>query len=643
MKIIILLLLFFLPNKTNAQLFKKLGEKIKGDAEWRIRSKADQQVSNGIDSIMALPKKVITKKKSTQKTESAENKNTAVTNKNLNASGNPNAEVNDTNDMTPKDGLITLELSAPTVFAGGRITIAGESVKYKNYTRVEVSVKGPETNDTGAINLTDSGKFNFMWTATDKTGEFTVTVHSSDKKTQQSAKFTVYKLPELQNLCTENIIVTNKIYDKLREKAEQVNGFIGAKDKAELDEKMDKVKEKVNGLLKLFKGLNTAGKEVAQLAKSGKNLSPNLSGNLSALNDKMTEQRKKMEQIDEFTNHKPADNTICEYLVLLNEACAAFSVYTNIECFAVKGIIRDIMLDKEVPAAVGTVNTKAKGLSSPNDFLLKEPAKIFSTAAIDAESLANKLGTAGFAGDIVQFATDFLMKKYCGVFKGNVKHNYTIEFRNKSGQNWWTYGVEMKAVLFLRYPKDKDKGDIIKMKGNLEGNATKFRFFKDIEKEDDFQNVIKDKMKVIPIKTYMPYSVSVATSEADILGFGAIARGMATPAYFNIPVDAEYDVNSDKIKLFINNPIIDFSPAVSNQFIFILVGVDMLPYIKRMTFPIHKVFLTLGSVLSDNNKFEIKKDNKGNLGFNGKVNKHIGNKTTIRETDLNFSITAKKE
>jgi hypothetical protein len=450
-------------------------------------------------------------------------------------------------------------------------------------------------------------------------------------------------LPGLENWCDENINLINRAFDKLKESEEQVKGSLGSKDKAELDKKMDEVKEKVELLLKLLKDLNIAGKEISRLAKSGKNLSPNLADNLSALNDKLTEQRKKMEQAEEYRNHTPADNTVCEYLVMMNEACAAFSVYSNIECFAFKGIIKNIILDKGVPLAAGTINARAKGLSSPNDFLLKEPAKILATAGLDAESLTSKLGTAGFCGDIVQFATDLLMNKYCGVFKGKLKHDYTIEFRNKSGQNWWTYGVEMKAVLALRYPKDKGGGNIIRMKGNLEGNATKFSFFEDLEKNDEFQEGSKGKIEVVPIKAYIPFSVSVATSEIDVMGFGAIARGLATPAYFNIPVDAEYNVNENKIKLFLNAPIIDFSPAIRNQLVFLLIGGDLLPYVKRMSFPINKVFRTLGSVVRDNHEFPVVKDAKGILSFDGKANKHIGDRSSVIETDLNFTISAKKD
>lgn len=638
MKFLFLLLLFSFGYHSNAQLLKKIGDKVKRDAEWRVRYKADRQVDKALDSIIAAPKKIIDKKKNKN-----DNKTVPISdgNNKENVAGNLNSTASGENDMTPKDGFITLQLSATTVFSGGTLLISGESVKYKSLNQVEVTISGPATKDVKPVTLTTDGKYTTGWYAYDKAGEYIVTAKSSDKKSFQSAKFTVYKLPGLENWCDENIAITKKAYDKLKDEVDRANGSIGSKDKAELQKKIDEVKENVDAAIKLFQDLNTAGKDIAKLAKSGKNLSPNLAGNLSELNNTLEEQRKKMKQIDEFNNHEPPDNTICEYLVMINEACAAFSVYTNIECLAIKGIIKNITLDKGVPTLVGTmVNNR---LPPETEFTGKECSKIFATSLFDAESLSTKLGKAGFAGDLVQFATDVLMRKYCSVFKGSFSHNYTIEFRNSKGQNWWTYGVEMKAVLFLRYPKGKIDGNIIKMKGNLEGNATKFSFFEDVEKEDGFQEGTKGKIEVVPIKTFMPLAVSVATSERDVLGFGAIARGMATPASFNILIDAEYDVDADKIKIFVNQALLDFTIYVSNKFVFLLVGADLLPYIKQMNFPIHQALVTISSVLRSHNEFSVDKDSKGNLSFTGKGNKHLGDKSSKIEHDLNFTISAKKD
>jgi hypothetical protein len=348
-----------------------------------------------------------------------------------------------------------------------------------------------------------------------------------------------------------------------------------------------------------------------------------------------------MKSIERLADHKPQDNTVCEHLVMVSEACAAFSTFTNLWATSVKGIIKNIVLDKGVPKVVEVIN---KGRApSGVEWSAKQSSKIFATSLVDAESLTSKLGKAGFGGDVVQYTSDFLLKKYCGVYKGALKHDYTVVFRNGSGEIWWKYGVEVQATFMLRYPKDKNSGSIIKMKGNIEGNGTKFTFFQNIAVEDEFKKGTKEQIEVVPLKTITPIAVPVATSQNDALGFGAVARGAFTPAYFNIPVDAEYNTDDDKIKLFLNNPIIDFSPAVTNQFIFLLVGGDLLPYFKRMNFPIHKVFRTLGSVVWKNNEFDVDKDSKGNPSFSGKANKHLGDKSAKMEHDLNFSVSAKKE
>jgi hypothetical protein len=460
---------------------------------------------------------------------------------------------------------------------------------------------------------------------------------------QQAATLTVYPLLNIGNWCDDNIAELNKALDKLKSSADKVEYGISPKDKAELEKKMAVVKEKIDEVLKLYKDLNTAGKETAQLARSGKKLPRNLSGNLTELNNNLIDQSKQIKELEKIADHEPLDNTICEYIVILNEACAAFQTFTNFWSRSISTIVMNIATDKAVPQTVGEVNEAAGGIEAPYDFPLKELTKVYASSKVDAESLTSKLGKAGIAADLAQFALDILLKIYCGVFKGNLQHNYTIEFRNSKGENWWTYGVEAKAVLYLRYPKDKNKGGIIKMKGNIEGNGTKFSFFEDLEKNDEFQDGTKGKIEVVPIKAYTPFSVSVATSEKDVLGFGAIARGLATPAYFNIPVDAEYDVDANKIKIFLNKPLIDFSVTVANQLVFLLIGGDLLPYVKRLSFPIHKVFSTLGSVVRDHNEFVMEKDAKGNLSFKGTANKHLGNKAAPIEHDLNFTITAKKE
>jgi hypothetical protein len=657
MKTLVLSLLFFLfLHHCNAQILKKIGTRIKEDAAWRAERKAGQKIDQGLDSLIAVPKKIKDKKKSKNKSagEAASNtednstgkqadSNNSGKTKNQNPGGDLKATASDENDMTPKDGQLTLKLSANTVFAGGRITITGESVKYKNYNHVEISVTGPSTTDMKSVTLAEDGTFNSVWIANDKTGEFIVTAKSSDKKIQEAVKFTVYTLPNLNNWCNENIDETNEAYENLKQAVAKVEAGISPKDKTALEDKMSAAKEKITAALKLFTDLNIAGKQTADLLKSAKNISSNLSGNLSDLNNALTENARQMKSFRNLTKHEPQDNTICEYCVMVNEACAAFSAYTNFASKSLKTILLNITLDKGVPKSVDVVNSNGVQIDAPYDFIPKEVAKVFAISKFDAESLTTKLGKAGIAGDVLQFASDVVLKTYCGTFKGEIKHDYTVDFRNTDGVTWWKYGVVVQGVLSLRYPKEGSHGKIIKMKGNFEGNATKFTFYQNVEAEDGFSEGSKGKIEVVELKVIKPAAFPFVSSLNDPAGFGAVARTIATPACFNITLDAEYDVDAKKIKLFANKAIIDFSPAVINQLIFLELGADLLPYIKRMTFPIHPVLKTFSSIVRDHNEFTMDKDSKGNLSFTVKANKHLGDKTSKIEHDLNFYISAKKE
>ncbi len=87
-------------------------------------------------------------------TKNNENKNSKESNLNISA--------NEVNDMKPKDGCVTLKLSANRIFAGGSVIITGESIKYKNFNQVEITVTGP-SKDVKSIPLYTNGKYNTVW------------------------------------------------------------------------------------------------------------------------------------------------------------------------------------------------------------------------------------------------------------------------------------------------------------------------------------------------------------------------------------------------------------------------------------------------------------------------------------------------
>ena len=632
MKIIYLIsFCLLIGNICHSQILKKVLNDAKNTAESKVRSKAGQKTDQGIDDLIEGDKK--TEEKKTNKKQSSTVPNTSES-----SSSSSNGE-----GSTIGEGFISMYVSANIVFKGGMILVTGTSVKYGELKNVELRVKGPDTDETESITLNENGTYTVGWTA-EQEGEFTLTVKSSDGKDQKSDKVVVYDFEVIDSmLVMENIELTHKTYDKLKKEEERVKSHIGSSDDAELEKKMAVVKKNMESVLKLFTDIKKAARDLKSILKKGAPIPPNLSYNLSQLNDKLVEQNKEMKQVYEATNRQPYDNTICEYLVMLNEACAAFSTFTNVWSKSIATVLKNIVLDKAVPKTVDMANEKAGANLGDFGATDKAGGKLFATAQVDAEGLFGKLSVASFTGDITQFATDVLMKKYCGVFKGELTHHYTIIYRNSANVIWWQYSYDTKAAVTFRYPKSSNGGDIIKMKGNIEGNAISFRFTEDVEQEDEFREKMKSRARLYHVPIIKPASVSFSSAQQDGLGFGAVARAIATPACFNIPVDADYNTNDGTIELHLNDAIIDFSPLIKYTYGYVAIIYGVAPLVTRVDFPINKAKLTLNAVVSRNSQLTVTKDAKNNLIVKGGGERHIGSASDAIEHKISYTLTAKNE
>ena len=96
--IIICGLIAFTNFLGQAQLLKKFGQKVKSEVEYRAARKAGQKIDEGIDSVLALPKKIKEKnKKDTPAEKTKEPTKETNPGKSLNAAAD-----NDENDMSQK-------------------------------------------------------------------------------------------------------------------------------------------------------------------------------------------------------------------------------------------------------------------------------------------------------------------------------------------------------------------------------------------------------------------------------------------------------------------------------------------------------------------------------------------------------------
>lgn len=444
---------------------------------------------------------------------------------------------------------------------------------------------------------------------------------------------------------------TGTAFERLRNRASKLKGIISASQAAELDKKIAEVKEAVDDIREIAGLIKKGKQEIKEEIRAGNGLPHNISYHLTQMNLLIVSKSKEVQQLSDIAAHEPYENTVCEYITMLSEACSAFTTFTSgwiaLLTSTAKNIAINAAMDKldlHKPQEEPEGDYEIKPSSSNKTWAGKQGLKVFSVFGILSSktgNLTNKWKQAQFVSNVINFSTGVLLRSYCGSFKGDVTHTYEIKYRNSDGDIWWSYAFRLEGAINLLYPKNGIKDGIIKMKGNIEGNATKFAFSANPANNPEFVADTKGKVEVMILKSMTPLAVPVSTSFAT-KDWGWIARATATPAYFNIPVDAEYNTETEKITLFIKPARLDFSEFVYNRQVFILWSAG-LPLLRLMDYPISKTRLTLNATIKDQNQFPMKKNAKQELFFTCNASRHIGSKTDITEHILDLKISAKKE
>jgi hypothetical protein len=632
---IALIFMCFLHTGTKAQLLDKIKYELKWKAEQKAREKANEAIDKAIDSIGSKKKN---KKGKKDKPQEVVNNEEIIQQQNEESTVPLTENTTNEENVEEHEGFIEAKTNRPFVFITGMVTITGKSIYYKSYKKVRIVITGPDGyyKENNAL-LSGNGAFTAYWFAPNTEGDYTVLVFSSDDKATHQIPIQVYDIPEIENMATENSKRTKSLMAKIETHTKNSYASISNVHKAEFENKLAEFKRKTDAAIKLYESINEANKKLIGLIKKGKAVPPNTSYHLSNLNDVLYKQAEELKSNEDFLNHKSFDNTICELLVFIKELSAAFSTLTYYENTIVD-ILKNIALDKIPPAITGQMI--GDKIPAPYDFIPKELDKLYITAIVDGKSLQSIKGKAGVVNDFVGFIMDVLLKALCGSYSGEATQTFTFTYINKEEKTWWRYGGTLKANITLRYPKDKAKGKIIKMKGCLDGNATNFTFFADpLAAVSDQMNPNNKTIQVFDIADITPVTIPFSASKVDeTFGFGVITRTALTPACFFIPIDAEYNVDTKQMKLYINNALIDFTPIVSNKKIYVVWAV--LPLFKWTNFPIEKAQKIIRGSLKDRNWFSVN-ETKNTQTINETITRNV-NQSDF-SINLSLNINAKKD
>jgi hypothetical protein len=535
---------------------------------------------------------------------------------------------------------ITLELPE-TASITVAVPYGGESILYKEFKTVRIDVTGPKGyNFNLNLNLDKNGKFSSYWVAPEVKGNYIFIATSSDGKGQDTSIIKVEGIETLDNMADESIVLIDKAEKIVDEKAKDIQSKITAADKKILEEKLKKYRDNIKQYRSLFTSIKDASKKIKTVLKPGQALPRNTAHHLNDLRTALDKQELEFKRVNEYYNHTPTNYTICDYLNGFKEVIAAYSTITTFAQKSVSTILKNIVANNVIPPAINKaydVGSKAQGneASDGGKFISGEVSKLYTVPLAASGTLDNFMGKVGFASDILGFIVDVLIKNYCFSFTNKITQENKFTFTNEYQEKWYVYKTKLEGILSLRAPKADGSSNIIKMKGSIEGNLTSYKAFADpkacIAKELKEQGVF-DKTICFPLVEINPVVIPFSTAANDVGGFGWGARMLATPACFNIQVDAEYDVSKKEIKLFIIKAnAIDFTPAVKFRQLFMYIA--MLPMTQYQDYPIEKAAVTMFANFKEKNIFSIVNKGKDEKTFSGNV------KRTVKDSGFNIDLS----
>ena len=655
MGILGLFLVAVLPAR--AQFLKNVINSVKNTVQNRANDKAASTTNKAIDKVDPGIKKSsgTTSPPANATTTSAPGSPTATSSAGVTPGGpstTPGGPANNDPDPESTKGFVRADASTTKTLVGMRVKVTGFSPVIGALKTVTMTVTGPVPADPITISLKDSGSFSTVWVPA-ASGHFRLIFKTQDGKAQKSVFIDAYPFQEMEGITGPVRTEGQKAVDRIKSDVDQAKSGMSSTDAGKLDAELTKLTNKWTQVMKTLDDIDKAGKGMDGLEKQYGKLPDPVSEGVNKLNDAVGQEGK---QLQDFNNaldgggaggeqagnakstHDSYDNTICEYLTMISEACAAFSTFMNFEGDLVS-ITRNLVTDKAAPMGAEAAGNAA-GASANQNMFGKEVAKLFTTAGVDAQSLQTMTGTAGFCGDMISLCSGFLLRTYCVVLDGDLQETYTCTYRSSTNAVWWQYRYTTGATISLRCPKGNSTGGVMKMKGNIEGNATKFQIYTNMDEMDDFKTQSKGRSHVIGICVYAPPAAPFVSSQADRkTGFGAVARTVVTPAVFNIPIDVDYNVDGKTMKFYTNTALVDFSPMVRYVYCYLVIAMGI-PLTTRVDLPINSVKLTLGKGISMNSSFPVARDAAGNTSVSGSGDSKVGTGTSC-EHHIQFNFSAK--
>lgn len=470
-----------------------------------------------------------------------------------------------------KDGLpITVKINTGVNISNGAVEIAGTSASMNNDPgMVYIEIKTPDGSIDKLSARADKQTYKYLVKYTPiPMGNYAVTAYASDKVQKAETEFTVSASIAIEESFTEFEQAKAKAVKAIDANVISVATSVAPPEEiAKAKQKLAKLKENIAEFDKNWGDIKSGLKGLQELAKKYPDVSFIASPYMGKMANQLRQGSDILKQVEsDLGSSKASGGDECNRLYQVSESCAAFSTGMNLISGGILAISESIFIDKVWPKIEEAVAKKS--FTANDNFAFKQAGKTALSGRKGLKDLQTKSFGAGMMGDLTQYVSDELFKKYCTEYKGPVKGDYTVEFKN-DGKTYLRYKLTYEGKISLYARKDKLKSaSVATLRGYLEGNVTNMDFTDNVWAVEDQSEWTEIKNQRIPAPA-LPFS----TTDKDP-GFGAVARGIL-PGSFYFPLEAKMVEGKMVVKLMPARS--DFTPAYVNSTV-VVVKAKQKPY-----------------------------------------------------------------
>ena len=458
-----------------------------------------------------------------------------------------------------QEGLpITVKVITTVSYVDGAVELAGISNSLDGEPgKISIEIIKPKGGTDYLNTRADkkTGAYSVKYTPKE-IGVHKIIAYAPDKAIKATATFTTTAELDMADQLDEVDEAANKTLIELESGVNKIVASVAqADDVSKAKQKLEKVKQSVKEFTTAWGKIKESIKTLQDLAKKHPEIRAIAAPQLGLLSSQAIQSSDILKQVQkDLGSRESQGGDDCLKFYRVSEGCAAFSTTMNVLSGGIINIGKAIFVDKVWPKIAESAVPKQ--FTSGETFAYTQAGKLGLSALDDMKSISSKGFGAGMVGDLFQFVSNELFKKYCTEYKGPISGSYMMEFTN-NGKMYMRYKITYEGKISLFAQKNKLKNDgIPKLSGYIEGNSTNMEFTDDVWAVEDKSEWDEVKYQRIPAPI-----VPMNVSEKDP-GFGAAARA-GIPGAFYFPLEAQMVQEKMVVKLM--PAIAEFSDLFINR------------------------------------------------------------------------------